>query len=365
MLMPSPTLTKGFNTTESIIAKTMEYLSIPSVVGYEDIFLQHLYEDFKALNLTVTRYPGLIEVSGQTPLSAIVCAHIDRHGLVSIGNDEYAYAAQYVREIKYGEEHQSSRKELLGIAERFEGERLYAYCHESGIKHGEGKIKPSRKALENGDSIFFVDGFEDTNPGTPLAYARMAEAENGLLKGQIDNTVSIGIVHALFKHGYQGTALLTTEEEIGKSWVHISNHLEEQKIETQELLVIDTSPYISEAPLDNGSVILRTRDRFSEFNKSLTIKIEERCQDLEIPYRIKDVIMLNNGKEIDDLGSTELGRLIREKDRVWSGTTVQVPTNMYHTSSETTSYLAIENYHKILKDILIDNPIEFKIKKNG
>ena len=361
--MRSPTLTKGFNTTESIIAKTMEYLSIPSVVGHEQIFMDHLYEDFKSLNLSVTRRDGLLEISGKEPDSAIVCAHIDRHGLISIGNNEYAYAAQYMREIKYGEENRHSRKELLDIAERFEVERLNAYDSQTGFRLGEELIKTSRKALNNGDSIFLIDGLEEIEPDTPLAYARMAEAENGFLKGQIDNTISIGVIHALFKRGYQGTALLTTEEEIGKSWIHIAKHLEEQKIETQELIVIDTSPYISEAPLDDGAIILRTRDRFTHFNTALTQRLEKRCVELDIPYRIKDQVLLENGKEIDDLGSTELGRLTKEKERRWGGTTVQVPTNMYHTSAETTSYLAVENYYKFLRDLLVKNSIEFDIKR--
>lgn len=367
MLMPAPTkaptLTKGFNKTESIIAKTMEYLGIPSVVGHEHFFMDHLFEDFKKLGLNVERHDGLLEVSGSTPNSAIICGHIDRHGLISIGRDEYAYAAQYIREIKYGEANRQSRKELMGIIERFEGERVYAYCPDTGLKMGEGRIKASQKALDNGDSIFFVEGIEEDEPGVPLAYARMAKAKDGMLRGQIDNTISIGVIHALFKGGYQGTAYLTCEEEIGKSWVHISNHLEKKGIETQDLIVIDTSPYRTEAPLDRGTVVLRTRDRFAEFNKDLTEKIKARCDELEIDTRVKDQVMIRQGKSIEDLGSTELGRLILEREGRWGGTTVQIPTNMYHTSSETTSYQAVRNYYKILRSIMVKDPLDFDIRQ--
>jgi hypothetical protein len=96
-------LAQKFNKVESIIAKTMEYLSIPSVVGSEGFFLEHLYKDFSKRGLSAYKSPGLLTVHGDDPNSAILCAHIDRHGLISLGNGEYVYAAQYIREIKYGE----------------------------------------------------------------------------------------------------------------------------------------------------------------------------------------------------------------------------------------------------------------------
>lgn len=360
-VMP-PTLTHGFNEVESIIAKTMEYLSIPSVVGFERVFLNFLYDDFHNLGLSVIKYHGLLEVRGNDPHSAIVCAHIDRHGLVSLGKKEFAYAAQYVREIKYGEEHRSSRKELEEIAERFEGERLFAYDPKTGMPLGEGLITASKKAISNGDSIFFVDGIEDMEAGTPLAYARMARAEDGHLKGQIDNTISIGVVYALFRAGFQGTAYLTTEEEVGKSWTHIAAHLEREEIETEELLVIDTSPYLDHSPMKEGTLVFRHRDRFAEFNKGLTQKLVKRCEEMGCPYQIKDEDLLAAGKEIDDLGSTELGRLVLERKRQWAGTTVQIPTTMYHTSNETTTKKAIRNYFRFLKNILVEEPLALDIK---
>lgn len=358
----SPTLTHGFNDVEAIIAKTMEYLSIPSVVGFEQFFLNFLHEDFQKLGLTAIKYDGLLEVSGSDPNSAIICAHIDRHGLVSLGNGEYAYAAEYVREIKYGEEHKSSRKELKNIADRFEGERIFAYHPNTNARLGEGVITASQKGMKNGDSIFFVDGIEELEQAIPLAYARTARAERNQLKGQIDNTISIGVVYALFRAGFQGTAYLTTEEEIGKSWIHISNHLENEGIETKDLLVIDTSPYLDHSPMREGTVIFRNRDRFSEFNKSLTEKLIARCEKLERPYQVKDQDLLAAGKTVEELGSTELGRLIQEKKGRWAGATIQIPTTMYHTSNETTTRRAIRNYYRFMKSILIDEPLEFDIK---
>ncbi len=93
--------------TDTAIAKTMEYLSVPAVVGHERFFLDHLENDFAALGLETCRYPGLLEVHGNDAHSAILCAHVDRHGLISLGKGEYAYAAQYIKEIKYGEANRS------------------------------------------------------------------------------------------------------------------------------------------------------------------------------------------------------------------------------------------------------------------
>ena len=45
------------------------------------------------------------------------------HGLISIGDDEYVYAAQYMKEIKYGQNNRLARQQLEGIAKRFEGEK--------------------------------------------------------------------------------------------------------------------------------------------------------------------------------------------------------------------------------------------------
>ena len=97
------------------------------------------------------------------------------------------------------------------------------------------------------------------------------------------------------------------------------------------------------------------------FNASLTLNLKKRCQDLELNYIFKDEFLLSEGKKIKELGSTELGRLIQFTQGAWSGATIQIPTLHYHTSSETTSFIAIENYYKLLKNILIENPIEFSI----
>ena len=345
-------------TADSIIEKTIEYLSIPAVVGFEQVFLNYLYDDFKKMGLSVFNIDGVLSVSGKDPSSAIICAHVDRHGLISLGNGEYAYAAQYIKEIKYGENNRSSYAVLEAISERFVDEVVYAYDPETGKNLGQGRIQANRSCMENGDSIFHVHDMKNIAVDIPLAYARSAREENGHLKGQIDNALSLGVIHALFAGGFEGTALLTTEEEIGKSWIHIINHLETNNIESKDLIVLDTSPYnVNSEPIEKAMVILRNRDKTEIFNPVLVSKLKQRCEGLSLPFQVKDEYMIEQGRDVDQFGSTELGRLVAGSERRWNGATVQIPTHAYHTSNETTTDLAIANCYNFLHNILVEDNI--------
>ena len=319
--------------------------------------MDFLYEDFKALGLSAYKHNGLLEITKDKPDCAIIAAHIDRHGLISLGDDEYVYAAQYIKEIKYGENNKSSRKLLEAISARFEGESVYAYHPYTGEKLAEGYIQACYPDIRNNDAQFFLEGIPQLEQNVPLAYSRQARFENERLKGQIDNAISIAVVYALYEAGYDGIALLTREEEIGKSWIHIAEYLEGMRIETDRLMVLDTSPFSDENVIDDGQVIFRTRDKSECFNEKFVAELTKRCVSVDIPYQIKDREMIAAGKEIDDLGSTELGRLVEGTNGQWNGATIQIPTLMYHTSNETTTAKAIENYYAFLRNILIEDAV--------
>ncbi len=342
---------------ETVSLKTVEYLSVPSVVGHEGHFFKYLKHDFEKLGLSVKEHQGILEISGSAPKSKIISAHVDRHGLISVGAGKYAYAAQYVKEEKYNEENNPTKKTLEAISDRFEGELVFAYDTQSGDRLGEGTIEDCEPCMANGDSIFHVRGMKDMPKNTPIGYARLAESDGEFLKGQIDNVVSLGVIYVLFQNGFQGTALLSAEEEIGKSWIHIQNWLESEQVETKELIIIDTSPYRETAPVERNMIVLRNRDKSAEFNKDLMHKIKSRCDALGMNYQIKDEYFLSQGLEIKDLGSTELGRLVQNAQGRWSGATVQIPTTEYHTSYETTSKGCIESFYALLQDILITDPV--------
>lgn len=349
--------------TDLIVQKTIEYLNVPSVVGHETWFLNYLFDEYTDMGLETVRHEGLLEVSGKKPDSAILCAHIDRHGLISIGEGEYVYAAQYMKEIKYGQNNRASQKEIETITKRFEGERVYAYNPQTGKHLGAGLIKTVDAWKLKGDAMFEVNGLDNIDLGLPIAYARTARTEGNYFKGQLDNAISLGVIHALYRNGFQGTTIFATEEEIGKSWLHVSAWMNKEKIRTQNLLVLDTSPYADPAPVDEGLIIFRNRDMSAEFNPVMTAQMKARADALGLRYHFKDEVLRARGKRTEQLGSTELGKLIMHTNGTWSGATVQIPTIMYHTSNETTSLEAIKNYYAFLSGILIENPLDLAAQK--
>jgi len=344
---------------ETVTLKTVEYLTVPAVVGHEKPFIDYLINDFKSLGLKVQKIEGGLCVSGDRPKSNVITAHIDRHGLISLGEGQYAYAAQHIKDQKYKEESRSTSKTLHAISERFDNEFVYAYCSDSGEKLGGGVIMDGGVAFETGDdAIFHIRGMKDMDIDVPIAYARGSVSTATEVKGQIDNVLSLGVIYTLFQNGYQGTALLCVEEEIGKSWLYLQKWLNEHRPDTKDLLVLDTSPYRESDPVDYGLVVLRNRDKSAIFNPDLVKLIVARCSDINIPYQLKDEYFLSMGLEIKSLGSTELGRLVDGTEGRLTGATIQIPTMEYHTSYETTSRICIESYYALLHDLLIKNPIE-------
>lgn len=340
---------------ETVVLKTAEYLKIPSVVGFEKHFLGYLEEDFKKLGLKTKICDGLLEIAGNDPDSNIITAHTDRHGLLSLSNNEYAYAAEIIKQRKYEEDSRATKQTLDAIRQRFVGEDVLAYNPNTGETIAEGTIQSAR--IDRDDHIFTIFGFPELEQNTPVAYARNTEVLDNYLKGQIDNVVSLGLIYVLYQNGFQGTALLTTEEEIGKSWRYLTRWLDDHSPKNQRIIVLDTSPYRENEPIEKEIITLRYRDKSGIFNDELVNQVIARCDALKLPYQIKDQYFLNQGLEIKDLGSTELGRLVMETKGRQNGCSIQIPTTEYHTSYETTSKGCIENVYRLLNDILLRHPI--------
>lgn len=342
--------------TDDIINKTIEYLAVPSVVDNEAPFMTYLCNDFKALGLNVEVSDNLISINGAEPHSHIISAHIDRHGLISLGDGEYFYAAQYVKEVKYGESNIGAEEILRNAADRFLGEHVYAYDSENGESLAYGTISSQSPSVTEGDGVFFIHNMRDMPFGTPIAYAQQPYVTKTEFSGQIDNVLSVATIYALYQNGYRGTALLTTEEELGKSWLHMARYLKDHNIETDDLYVLDTSPYADEHKniIHEGTVILRRRDKSEVFNAALTQSVADICRTFKLPHQVKDEFLTSQGKTTEQLGSTELGKLIKFTENRWNGTTIQIPSTAYHTSHETTSRKAIKNYYLILEKLLID-----------
>ncbi len=185
--------------------------------------------------------------------------------------------------------------------------------------------------------------------GTPVAYVDELQLDEGYLSAQLDNVLSAAIILFLYERGYQGRAFFTAQEEVGKSWRYLLEWFRGKDINTDSLLVLDTSPFPSRESADAQHIVLRNKDANAEFISPLTKQIESICGEFSINYGYKDVFIenlnkefLSQGKPIYSLGSTEMGRLANASEGSIQGTTFQLPTTGYHTTAETVSLDSLE-----------------------
>lgn len=327
----------------------------PSVVGTEDSFFRVLERELEEFGVSFQRYHGVLVARGSRPESLFLSAHIDRHGLMCTGPNEFQYAAFIAG--NQGEEMGDSASEhmLNKIEDRFQGQRVQAHMPYVGTYLGQGEISRSYICPERRNLIFEVNGLDYLQPGTPVSFLDRLQVSNGLISAQLDNVVSAAMIIYLFRLGYQGTALFTAQEESGRSWRYALAWFYRERLTTQRLVVLDTSPYASREDADRQQITLRHLDANGPFSEAMTEELVSRCEKLGLTYGFKDeYIMAQNealGKRFP-LGRTELGRIVGATDGAISGTTLQLPTTDYHTASETAALSAIAGVLKLLKTYL-------------
>jgi putative aminopeptidase FrvX len=189
-----------------------------------------------------------------------------------------------------------------------------------------------------------VKGLEHLVAGTPVAFADNLKIHDELFSAQLDNVLTAALLVHLFSLGFQGTAFFTAQEETGSSWRYLLEWFRRFGGSTNQLIVVDTSPYPDREAADKQQVVLRKRDANAEFNIHTTEKLEELCKKLGISYTFKDEYIMEqnhqattNGKEPQSLGSTEMGRITAASNGLVHGTTLQIPTTGYHTMHESAS----------------------------
>jgi len=330
----------------------------PSVVGAEHSFFLTLKRELDELGIETTLYEGLLFARGRRPESGALSAHIDRHGLICTGPNEFQYAAFLTQ----------NRADLIGnsvaeqtmntISERFAEQPVQAYDPWSGTYLGLGNIEKAFICPRRNNLIFEVKGLEFLLPGTPVAYVDTLRNSEGLLSAQLDNVISAALILHLYRCGYEGTAFFTAQEEAGKSWRFVLEWYRRFDGATDRLLVLDTSPFPDRATADAQDLVLRYRDANAPFNKAFTEEIAGRCDRLGIRYVFKDrYIEAQNaqnhatGSAAASLGSTEMGRLAAEG--TLQGTTLQLPTTGYHTASETVRTDAVKKMLQLLSDLYL------------
>lgn len=330
----------------------------PSVVGAEHAFFRILERELEERGAKVTWYEGVLVAQGARPREMMFSAHIDRHGLICTGPSEFQYAA-FVSGARSDLLGNSVSEELmLTIADRFEGVDVFAYEPWSGAYLGQGKINGTYICEHRNNLIFEVDGLGYMMAGTPVAFRDRLTVTNGSYSAQLDNVLSAAVLVYLFELGFKGTAFFTAQEEAGRSWRFLLEWFRRFGGQTNQLLVLDTSPYPSAETAGEQDVVLRRRDANASFNTELTDKLVEVCDGAGVKYSFKDAYidaqnkqLEEEGKPLRSLGSTEMGRIIAASSGLVDGTTLQFPTTGYHTMDETVAQSSCEAFIDVLTRI--------------
>ena len=171
----------------------------------------------------------------------------------------------------------------------------------------------------------------------------------------MDNVLTTAILVHLFELGYEGTVFFTAQEEAGRSWRYLLEWFRRFGGSTNQLIVVDTSPYPDISAADRQQVVLRHRDANAEFSAETTRQLESLCQSLGIEYSYKDTyideknrIAATQGQAPQSLGSTEMGRITAASEGFVHGTTLQLPTTGYHTMDESVSIDACAAFIQLL-----------------
>lgn len=334
----------------------------PSVVGAEHPFFLSLKRELDEIGVKTTLYEGLLVAEGEEPESGMLSAHIDRHGLICTGPNEFQYAAFLTQNRADLTGDSVAEQTYMAIVERFKAQSVQAYEPWSGSYLGLGVIDNAYICERRKNLVFEVKGLEHVLPGTPVAFVDSLKNRQGLLSAQLDNVLSAAVIIYLYRRGYRGTAFFTAQEEAGKSWRFMIEWFRRRDITTDRLLVLDTSPYPTREAANAQHIVLRNRDANAAFDSPLLKEIEMLCKTLSINYSFKDRYiekanekLVAEGKKPNSIGSTEMGRIVAASGGTIQGTTLQVPTTGYHTTSETACVCAVSKMLDLLEALYIDN----------
>jgi len=332
----------------------------PSVVGAEHPFFLTLKRELEELGIKTTLYEGLLVAEGKAPDSLMLSAHIDRHGLICTGPNEFQYAAYLTQNRSDLTGDSIAEQTYKSIAQRFHNQPLQAYNPWSGTYMGMGTIENAYICERRKNLVFEVKNLAHLMPGTPVAFMDRLEMAEGLLSAQLDNVLSAAMIIYLYQCGYEGRAFFTAQEEAGRSWRFLLEWFRRFDKQTDRLLVLDTSPYPDRASADAQQIVLRHRDANAPFDSPLNGEIEALCTERGISYSYKDAYIIEKnkalaakGQPLSSLGSTEMGRIIAASGGEVQGTTFQIPTTGYHTASESAAISSVEAALGLLKSLCI------------
>jgi putative aminopeptidase FrvX len=326
----------------------------PSVVGAEESFFRVLRRELEELDIVVEQHLGVLVAKGSDPNSLLLSAHIDRHGLICTGPNEFQYAAFIAANQADLRGDSLSEQLLASISGRFTGQRVQAHLPYTGTYLGQGVISSSRLCENRRNLLFEIEGLDYLLPGTPVSFLDRLRCNGTHLSAQLDNVLSAALILHLYRQGFAGTALFTAQEEAGKSWRYALSWLLREDRASGRLLVLDTSPYPNLEAASAQDLVLREKDASATFDLDFTHEIEQRCLELGIPYSFKDRWVEEENRHRErplSLGRTELGRLVAASQGRFNGTTLQIPTSDYHTLDETASLASVRSALRLLSSL--------------
>ena len=330
----------------------------PSVVGAEHSFFRVLQRELEERGAQVRWYEGVLVAQGSEPASAQFSAHIDRHGLMCTGPDEFQYAAFVTANRSDLLGNSVSEKLMNKIVNRFNEVTVMAYEPWSGAYRGSGTITDAYVCEYRNNLIFEIDGLAHLVAGTPVAFTDRLLEKNGRLSAQLDNVLTAACLVHLFSLGFKGTAFFTAQEEAGSSWRFLLEWFRRFDNATDRLVVVDTSPFPDAQSADRQQLVLRTRDANAPFSQVATTRVQAACDAAGVSYLYKDhwidernAQALLQQQEPQSLGSTEMGRIIAASQGSVGGTTLQIPTTGYHTMEETASTDSLQAFMSVLLNL--------------
>ncbi|NQU32838.1 MAG: hypothetical protein HQ521_06350 [Bacteroidetes bacterium] len=307
-----------------LIKKLYDFLETPSVTLFEKPFYNLLLNEcsFKNYN-TVSHKDYLAFIPKKNPSNMVISAHMDRLGLVRT-NGEILYSNYYGYKF-YGVDYNPS----LLPGNRFINQNVFAYDNVTGKTLKHGKVESCSISPENGELVFDVKGFHNKEMPTffPIAYSNNLIEDKDELKGQLDNALSVALTYVLLKNNIRHTILLTTQEEIGKSWKFIYDFLEERQLKS--VVTIDTINIDGIADFNTTDIVLRRSDDLADYDVSLVNKLINFADKNKFRYYVKP----KNPKLI--INVTEVGKLAKESNYKFNGATIQFPIINYHKANET------------------------------
>lgn len=330
-----------------LIAKAQEYLEVPSVVGFEHPFLDHLVRDFTELGADVSRFEGgLVIKNGSGP--TYLC-HCDRPGLIVGEGQRVSYAAEALTGRRPERFEGESAEFVESLKAVYAGSSVYAYVPETGGRLAYGTVN-SVGLDEDQTSSFALNDMIALKAGTPLAFSGpLDRSRPGYVSGMLDNVISLACLRLAFEFGCSGTLVLTGEEELDRASERVADLVgSEAELSGRGLICLDVTEFDDAATALAGAVILRRRDRYASFDAATVSALETAAGAVGAPIIFKDSFIerendarARRSLAMKSMGHTQIGALIAHSKGALDGASLELPVFRHDPKLQSTSARAL------------------------